>query len=285
MINALSYRLTAPVENIRATTIFCKGLFMYFLLKIFFTWSTLSQITSVHSFSKPKLVLSWMAFGFTSLAAAHIHIFLSMTCVVLILAILIRPNYFLSAFIALLALNFYKICFTVANGSDQIMVTMLFFAVPLSAYPILKNPSVAIVQSGVYNTARWLCMFYVASIYLISGLDKLGTQAWRSGDAIESISHLEYMMNPGLKTWIPEGSGSRLVLAWLAIAFELSFAALVWFRPIRKWLFAAGILFHFVIGAFLSLPDFGWIMVISYLIFLDDETIGSAIRIFARKRQ
>jgi hypothetical protein len=64
------------------------------------------------------------------------------------------------------------------------------------------------------------------------------------------------------------------VIAWFTILFELNFAILIWIKEFRGFVLLIGVVFHLAIAIFLSLPDFGLIMLIAYLPFLTTKIMG-----------
>ena len=88
-----------------------------------------------------------------------------------------------------------------------------------------------------------------------------------------NIGRLGHMVNPTLTTAMTN-PGLNFILAWLVILFELLFPILVWWRRLRLVMIGIGIVFHIVIWIFLSLPDFGLIMIVAYSIFLGDGSLG-----------
>lgn len=261
---------TAPLQHTRTAAVFCKALYLYLALKIVLSWGVLIDAVAFKASGYPQNVLSWLLYAPGEWGKHHMDVFLGLMLAVLVVALWLRPNYITASVVAWLGLSLYRLSFPVSNGSDQVSTVLLFLAIPLSAAPQAAHPTVVLFQRGAYHAARLVTQLYVASVYLVSGLDKLGSAAWRSGDAIGMVRGLDYMVNPSLKGWIPQGGPGALFLAWLTIGFELIFPVLVWFRHTRKGVLIAGVVFHLVIGVFLSLPEFAAIMIVSYAVFLRD---------------
>lgn len=252
MITQLAFRLTAPVQQSYSVSVFCKALIVFVVLKAVLSWSIVNEI--------------W--YGESRLLFYQAIIILSVP--VAIYALIRPPNYVVALVMTWFAFKMYWITFAVANGSDQIAACLLLFSIPLSAHPVAGGKG-AVFTSGLYHGAHLFSKIFVVMIYFISGVDKLGSEAWRSGDAMTMIGQLDFLINPNLADFMPKGDTANMILSWITIAFELSFAVLVWFRPIRKWILLCGVIFHLVIGVFMSLPDFAVIMMVAYLIFLNDD--------------
>jgi hypothetical protein len=125
----------------------------------------------------------------------------------------------------------------------------------------------------VFNVSSFTIKIQVAIIYLLSGVDKLYSDAWRSGTAIEYMVSLDYLFNPRLEGIFPSIPWLNFLIAWMVILFEVGFAVLIWTKKFRLGLLTAGVLFHLAIIIVLSLVDFGLIMIISYLIFISDDDL------------
>jgi hypothetical protein len=63
---------------------------------------------------------------------------------------------------------------------------------------------------------------------------------------------------------------------WSALAFELLFPLLVWFKPLRNPMLIAGLLFHLSLEYALNIPMFQWDMLSAYVLFIDFAWIKKA---------
>jgi hypothetical protein len=272
MLEGFANTLTRPIKDRIAVAVFYKSLVAYFFLKMFLSRSVLTDIAGYHTFSNPRGSISSLLYSPVTWAIDNVTVFLRLSMVFLVWVLFVRPNYFMSLVVAATAMCFYFISYPVANGSDQVMISLLLFAIPLCAAPeITRNEKLMVMQSGLYQFSRAFCMIYICSVYFIAGLDKIASESWRSGEAIAYISKLRYMVAPGFADSFPTNAGVKMTLSWIVIVFELAFSILVWFKQTRRWILLFGVVFHLTIFFILSLSDFGLVMILSYLIFLTDE--------------
>ena len=110
----------------------------------------------------------------------------------------------------------------------------------------------------------------VESCHAYGSVDKLLSEAWRSGEAFVYIRHLEFFYNPVLPRGF-ENNAWDFVLSWCTILFELSFVVLIWNRHTRIAAIIIGVIFNLFIWIVLSIPDFALLMILSFVIFLKDE--------------
>ena len=126
------------------------------------------------------------------------------------------------------------------------------------------------------STPAWPLMLMrcqVALIYFSSGLHKLAFSAWRDGSAVYwSLSLNDFHRIPW--TIPPAAAPFLAILAWGTLAFELLFPILVSIRATRTATLIAGIGLHLGLWATLELGPFSWVMVASYIAFVDPARIS-----------
>jgi len=249
-------------------SIFCKSLYVFLFLKILFLWPVLHD---VHQYSPYELrsSLHYFLYAPIKLAQFDLNIFLVSILILLLLALIQRVNYFISALIFWFSFSLSRLAFPIANGSDYVLNLFLFLSIFLAVVPAGKSDSLRNVQHVISNFAFLISKIQLSLIYVLSGFDKITSHAWRSGDAVYSIINLEYFINPNLP--IPDNQTLYRVLAWSIILIELTFPLLIWFTRFRTYALVAGIFFHVGIIFVLSLPDFGIVMILTYCLFIPFE--------------
>ncbi len=249
----------------RSKVIFCKSLYAFLFLKIIFLWTVLPDIVKYSPFQFNSLIKQ-VVYVPLKVAQVEVHLFLILFLIVLVLGLLVRLNYVTAVLIFWLSISLSRLILPVTNGSDLVLNLFLLISIFLPAIPVMKSSSLQGWQKVSSNFAFLLCRVQLALIYLLSGYDKLMSEAWRSGDALYSIVNLEYYINP--RVLIPDGESFYLITAWVTILFELGFALFIWVKLFRWTFLIAGILFHLGIIFLLSLPDFGILMILAYSIFI-----------------
>jgi hypothetical protein len=119
----------------------------------------------------------------------------------------------------------------------------------------------------------------IALVYAASGFFKLLGPAWRNGSAVHyttaqnvygRIFHV-YELPPGLD-WI------LTLLTYTALFWELLFPLLLLNRRTRAIALAMGIAIHLGIWATMEVGPFTWVMLASYVAFLDPAYVGRLAR-------
>ncbi len=268
LLNRLTDRLTATFHQEEPVNVFCKALYVFLVLKIVFGWGASVRVLA---YFPVKISTSWIGqvlYFPASLANVSFSLFAILFLTLLITSLAIKRNYFTAILIFWFNWNYYKIDFLSSNGSDYILLMLVFLSIPMSSYPRANDGKHFFFQKVGHNAALALCQIQVALIYLVSGIDKIRSEIWTSGDAIQYVDRLSFMANPNLSHLLPPGELLPFILAWLTILYELGFSLLVWFKEFRLFVLISGVIFHLIIAVFLSLPDFGLIMIIAYIPFL-----------------
>jgi hypothetical protein len=113
-----------------------------------------------------------------------------------------------------------------------------------------------------------LLMYQVAVIYGCSGLWKFMYGGWRDGQAVHWSVNLNAFHR--LPWPLPAEAGLLLAgLTWFTLFFELAFPVLVVFRRTRPLALILGVLLHVGLLLMLELGPFSYLMIASYIAFLD----------------
>lgn len=140
------------------------------------------------------------------------------------------------------------------------------------------------------NFAIRLLQVHLCIIYLISGLSKLQGNAWWNGTAVwGTLANYEFApMQYEAYNWFLRKLAQKHFLFQLfmtgaglfTLAFEISYAFLIW-RPSMRWVVLTGaILLHGGIGLFMGLKTFSLLMLVLNLVFVRPQEVRSLIAWF-----
>jgi len=242
----------------------------YTFVKMLLQWPVTSMIVQHHVFSWPRSWIGKIVLAPAFLADAHLGIFYGLVIAVLLLMLYTQPNYVLNILFLWITASLYFINLPAGNGADVVLLVISAWCIGLAKQPRFTSDTGILLQTTVHNVSRLLCQIQVILIYLTSGWDKLTNAAWRSGLAWDEIRHFDTLANP-LFDGMLEGRFWNVAFAWITIVFECVFGLLIYNKRTRIPAIMVGIAFHLGIWILLSLPDFGLIMIVSYLVFLEDE--------------
>lgn len=133
---------------------------------------------------------------------------------------------------------------------------------------VVSRPSVSA------NIATRLIQLHLCLIYLVAGLAKLKGAAWWSGVAFwGAIGNLEYQTLD--MTWLVDWPMIVSLLTVSALAWEISYAALVWNRWARPLVLAFGVMVHVGIAVCFGMMTFGLSMIVANVAFVRPSVIRS----------
>jgi hypothetical protein len=123
-----------------------------------------------------------------------------------------------------------------------------------------------------------LIRIQVSLIYFNTGVWKLFGEPWRDGSAIHYVLDLNTFQRvpyplPFELEWI------ATVATYLTLVWEISFPFMMFHRWTRRLALATGVLMHVGMWATLELGLFSWIMMASYLAFLDPVVISRFVSV------
>jgi hypothetical protein len=121
-----------------------------------------------------------------------------------------------------------------------------------------------------------LLQFQVALIYVGSGVSKVLDPLWRDGTAVS------YVVNNNVfhrfPVSLPAVAEPVLTAAtYVTLAWELGFGLMMLHPLTRRAALGLGVLLHLGMWSLLELGTFSWVMVISYLAFLDPDAVARRI--------
>lgn len=269
-INSLAEKNSSVFFDLQTRMLFIRAVLLYFMVKIILAWQASLVIEKITTLPYIKSIPLRILFLPGILFEQHPELFLIIGISICCISIW-KPNLVSTILLFWYALNYYRVHFALAYGADIVLVSLIFLSIGLSVYPFWKQR--AGFQKLLFNGTSFIIKIQIAIIYLLSGVDKLYAPAWRSGEAIRYMTSLDYLFNPGLVGAFPTTPWLNFILSWVVILFEILFPILIWNNRFRLWLLALGTVFHLAIVLLLSLIDFGFIMIISYIIFLQDSDL------------
>ena len=177
----------------------------------------------------------------------------------------------------LLFLSFYNRNVINIYGPEQVLVSLLLILqfTPCGAVWSLDGRK-ASSPPPAQPIALYLVRYQVCFIYFMSGLNKALGANWLRGDAV-----LYALMNPDVRhfdldwLWVQPWAQSVMHLFdWTVVAWELSFFALVCWKPTRYLALLIGICVHGGQWIFIETGYFPPLMFTLYLAFLEPDAFA-----------
>lgn len=168
----------------------------------------------------------------------------------------------------------------ITNGGDgllRISAFFLIFANAGSAFAVdrhirrglsLPDPARNLYRPWVQR----LLQLQIACVYWQAFWGKIEGPHWIDGSAIYYVTHLPELQRVYMPLLFDNLWMSKL-LTWGTLVFEAVFWSLVWFKPLRYPILLAGIVLHVGMDLALNIPVFEWIMIASYILFVDEDDL------------
>ncbi len=126
-------------------------------------------------------------------------------------------------------------------------------------------------QDDIVTTAPWaqrLMQINMSLLYLQAFTKKITGSDWQSGMAVYFSSRMVEMHRLPVYFLFDHVWICRL-LSWAVLGIEFSLATLIWVRPLRYYVLIMGVIMHLFIDWTMNIPQFEWIMMVNYLLFVE----------------
>ena len=121
--------------------------------------------------------------------------------------------------------------------------------------------------------ATRLIQVHMCIVYLFAAIGKLQGDTWFNGEAIwGALASYEYQTLD--MTWLSEHMWLVAILTIGALAWELTYAALIWPKLTRPIMLAIAIPIHLGIGMCMGMMTFGLIMLVGNLAFIEPNWLS-----------
>ena len=128
--------------------------------------------------------------------------------------------------------------------------------------------------SPVSPWAQRLIQIQTALVYFATFYAKMLGTEWIKGTALYYTMRLvEFQRFP---TPVLENGVLLRLATWSALTIEFALGVLVWFRKLRYWVLFSGVCLHLSIEYSMNIPLFQWIIMASYVTFIDPADLRRA---------
>ena len=175
----------------------------------------------------------------------------------------------------LFTFNIYQRTGQLLDGGNNLVQLLMFYFVFMNISgrrSEIENPTLRQASNAISNVAFWMCRFQLVIVYLTAGTLKLNGALWQKGMALYYILQGESYTHPLAREMVVAFPGVAMLATYATLAFQILFVVLIWHRPARKYLIAAGVGLHLCGIAFgMGLLFFGLVMCLAYLVFLPPD--------------
>ena len=171
----------------------------------------------------------------------------------------------------------------ITNGGSTVASLLLIYLVFMSEKKaLIFNQILSYPNKLITNTAFLMAQLQICILYLVAGMSKLIGDEWLAGEAFYYTLNFAFYSQQAIANQLFKSDLALYFSNYLALGYQLTFALLIWIKPIKKWLLFVGVGMHIGIIVLNGLVDFGLIMLASYLLFIDDTTAKRIREIFPK---
>ena len=171
----------------------------------------------------------------------------------------------------------------ITNGGSTVASLLLIYLVFMSEKKaLIFNQILSYPNKLITNTAFLMAQLQICILYLVAGMSKLIGDEWLAGEAFYYTLNFAFYSQQAIANQLFKSDLALYFSNYLALGYQLTFALLIWIKPIKKWLLFVGVGMHIGIIVLNGLVDFGLIMLASYLLFIDNTTAKRIREIFPK---
>ncbi|MDX2036830.1 MAG: HTTM domain-containing protein [Isosphaeraceae bacterium] len=217
---------------------------------------------------------------------AFVHGFLAVHAAVLLLLTLGKWTRVVSILAYLGQLMIHQRNIATASGADVLLMVMLFYlmlspcgaAYSLDALRERRRRGTE-ADPIIVPWAQRLIQIQVTIMYFVTSVLKCAGTTWLTGTAVHYV-----VCNQELGRFDLGGLAAYPafinIVTYGGLGVEFALAFLLWVKPARPYVIAAGIALHVGIWALVNIPLFGELSMAGYLVFLDSDDFEALRRFF-----
>jgi hypothetical protein len=291
-----SYRFFFSLRQRRIGPVVCRVLFSLWLLTFFvqglpdasFLWSSGGVVTQDIYLAHLQTTgeFSIFTFGRSTLfvtIAALVGALLSLAALVGVL-----PRLAFGLLIPILW-SFHSVNPHILDGGDN-LGRMALFVMPLllCTHHEFKSAQSGTAWALLHNFARTAVALQLASLYFVSGWDKLAGGTWQNGTALYYVFQSNQFSAPWLPGWFKSSALLLTAMSLMVVVSQISFAFLAPVRKARIIICLALIGMHVGIAMTMGLVRFSLVMIAVLALLVPDSTyirLVPRLKVFVRRSQ
>lgn len=186
-----------------------------------------------------------------------------------------------SVMVFLLVASLHQRNLFITNSGDTLLRASAFFLMFAPAGAALSLDRVRNIRRGREDAeirprppwAQRMIQIELSLLYFMTFWGKSQGPAWIDGTALYYIYHLEQFHRFPVPGFLQSLFLVRLE-TWFTLAVEFSLGVLVWFKELRYYVLALGVLLHLSLEYSMNVPMFQWTALAMYVTFVDGTDLA-----------
>ncbi|MBK6522308.1 MAG: hypothetical protein IPG08_08205 [Sphingobacteriaceae bacterium] len=171
--------------------------------------------------------------------------------------------------IYLLVLNLDIRIYTTTTAGESILVNLCFLSSWLRKDFNIGSGVYDKIKIVLHNVSYLALILQVCILYGFSALAKWYDADWLSGEVVYLTSKAQYYSRSFVINTVDSFHFLTVIITYLVLLYQSLFPFLVWVKSIKRYFLHFGVIMHLYIAFVMGLFFFGWIMVITYVLFYD----------------
>jgi hypothetical protein len=165
---------------------------------------------------------------------------------------------------------FLKGSFMFTGG--EVLCSILLFYMMFIHLPA-KDSKYSFFQNLMNNTFYWIMLIQICMVYLFSFWYKLYDENWLNGEAMMYIARIDHFSSEAMRWMFADNVSLSILATYATLLYQGLFPIAVWIRKIKLPFLLVGVAIHLAISFLMGLFAFGMIMILVYILFLQNEHI------------
>jgi len=187
-----------------------------------------------------------------------------------------------SVIVFLCLISFHARNYLIINSGDNFMRLLCFWLIfspaglSLSIDHWLKKRKDPLekIDPKAAPWAQRLMQVNMSLLYAQGFVKKIMGVSWQNGSAVYFSSRMVEMHRFSI-SYIFDHLWTCKLLTWATLGIEFSLCTLIWIKPLRYYVIVAGIMMHLMIDWTMNIPQFEWIMIFTYVLFIEPSDLNA----------
>ncbi len=276
MIKSIPYYFTKPFSQGKKVAFFRRVLYIFLLINTITLFPSVTDIFGYNGIAGTR-GFSWNGLGaFFNLLSHPINVkhewiawfFVIGQMISIIFSLLRIWPVLASIGVYFFTINLFTKAGLFITGGEVLINILLFYLIF-----IRENKQGSYFQNIINNTVYYIILIQICVLYFFSTYFKLIDENWVNGMALTYVSKIVFYSSDLFYEIVNSSEILARIMTWSVLAYQGLFFIMVWIKKVKIPFLIYGVIMHLAISFGMGIFSFGIIMIITYILFLDDHHI------------
>ncbi|MBN4071096.1 hypothetical protein JYT72_01170 [Crocinitomix catalasitica] len=158
------------------------------------------------------------------------------------------------------------------TGGEVLANFLLFYMIFI--HKPREGSKYSFFQNVLNNTFYRIILIQICVCYFYSFWYKLYDENWLSGEAMMYVARVDHFSSSLMRWLFAENESLSLIATYITLLYQGAFPLVIWFKKLKAPVLILGVLIHLGISFLMGLFAFGVIMILCYLLFVEDRHLN-----------